>query len=570
MNIEYSISYNNPEGRKQLLIMAFDEDGTSNSNSIIAQGRELLANAAAHSQQMEEYTHGKDIFSIATSSKDELESEQAAKARLNELLQNVKTLQTNAERTPKKVSNFDPSSMNVAKRSEHRVNSKPREELKVSSFKALPLPGNTPVRNNPLAMTKSFEQKIGSVDRLIRLNNEDTASVVTSVASVKNEMSFHCHEDEEHAEHARQIRAKKNLLKRNLLDEVNKILLKEGSLGDDVSIVQGEGDRVEDPSILTQQISQLESKLKHEKTQRLAILNDIVDIDLNAIFYRLITEDAGEDAKNIIDRLKNKIYESVHDFESYSVESSQEEEIFGDMKPPTLYARQEEWVKRRDQKRFEAKMQLEADTMRDITGKPELGDAKRSWVMAKEAHEQALERAQQNATPNKFLNKDAEKDKGRELKFIDWQKAKESHDQALKRATEQEEMKRKAREEKDAAARKEEIQYLGAIDTSAAVESKAPKKERPQQSSSSSQSREDQRKSSVRLIEQTRRRSKLVQQEEIFHRSKSIENDALSESIRKTESNINDFSGVSYAEMSEKEFKKLVKRISTTTRNKMQ
>ncbi len=545
--------------------MAFDEDGTS--NSIIAQGRDLLANAAAHSQQMDDYTHGKDIFSIATSSNDELESEQAARDRLSELLQNAKTLQTNAERTPKKVTNFDPASMNVAKRSEHRVNSsKPREELKVLFFKALPLPGNTPVRNNPLAMTKSFEQKISSVDRLIRLNNEDMASAVTSVASVKNEMSFHCHEDEEHAEQAREIRTKKNLLKRNLLDEVNNILLKEGSLGDDMSIVQGEGDRVEDPSILTQQIAQLESKLKHEKTQRLAILNDIVDIDINAIFDRLITEDAGKDPKKIIDRLKNTIYESVHDFESYSLESSQEDLIFGDMKPPTLYTRQEEWVKRRDQKRFEAKMQLEADTMRDITGKPELGDAKRSWVMAKEAHEQALERAQQNVTANTVTNKDSEKDKGRELKFIDWQKAKESHDQALKRATEQEEMKRKLREDKDAAARKEEIQHLGAIGTSTAVESKAPKKETPQQSC---ESREALRKSSVQLIEQTRRRSKLKQQEENFLRSKSIaDNNALSESIRKAESNMNDFSGVSYAEMSEKEFKKLVKRISTR-RNKI-
>lgn len=527
------------------------------SNSIIAQGRELLANAANLTIEVEEYTHGKDIFSID----GEIESsEEAARTRLQELINNAKTLQTSAESTPKKVSNFDPACMNVAKRSEQRVKEKTSEDSAQSSFKALPLPGNTPVRNNPLATTKSFEQKI-SLDRLVRLDNDDTASIITSLASTKNDISFNCHENDEEREQARKMRAKKNILKRNLLDEVNNILLKEGSLSDDMSVVQGEGDRVEDPSILAQQISQLESKLKHEKTQRLAILNDIVDIDLNALFDRLITEDAGDEAKNIIDRLKNKIYESVHDFESYSGESSQKE-IFGDMKLPTLFTRQEEWIKRRDQKRVEAKMQLEADTMRGITGRPELGDAKRSWVMAKEAHEVALEKALQNATPNKVASKDSEKDKGRELKVIDWQKAKESHDQALKRATEQEELKRKTKEEKDAAARTEEIQNLEALETGTAAERKIPKKERPKQSSS--QSPEAMRKSKVQLIEQTRRQSKLVQQEEIFLRSSksTAGNDASGENDRKKDSNMNAFTGVSYAEMSEKDFKKLVKRIS--------
>ena len=353
------------------------------------------------------------------------------------------------------------------------------------------------------------------------------------------------------------MRAKKKLMKRNLLDEVNNILLKEGSLSDATSAVEGEGDRVEDPSVLTQQIAQLESKLKHEKTQRLAILNDIVDIDLNALFDRLITEDTGDEAKKIIDRLKDKVCESVHGFESYSGEFSQKEEIAGDMKHPTLYVRQEEWVKRRDQKRFEAKMQLEAETMRGITGRPELGDAKRSWVLAKEAHEVALEKALQNATPSKVVSKDSEKDKGREFKVIDWQKAKESHDREKKKATEREELKQKAKEEKDAAARNEEIQSLKALETGTAVE-KTPTKGRPKHALL--QSPEAMRKSSVQLIEQTRRRSKLVQQEEIFLRSRSTaDNGASGEKSGKTDSNINAFTGVSYAEMSEKEFKKLVR-----------
>jgi hypothetical protein len=272
-------------------------------------------------------------------------------------------------------------------------------------------------------------------------------------------------------------------------------------------------------------------------------------MDLNVLFDRLIPEDAGEEAKKIVDRLKSKMYENISDFGSYSVELSPDEEDFADTNPP-LFMRQQEWIKRRDRKRFEAKMQLEADTMRDITGKPALGDAKRSWIMAKEAHEEALERAQQNATPNKGLSKDNDKDKGRELKMIDWQKAKESHDQALKRAIQQEDIKRQAREEKEKAAAMEEIQNIEIVGA----------KERPQQSSF--QSREALRKSSVQLIEHTRRQSKLKQQEEIFLRSKSnVNSDVSGESVRKMESNINAFLGKSYSEMSEKEFKKLVKRL---------
>ena len=330
------------------------------TSSIIAEGEEALANAAAHSHLIAEYTQGKDIFGIDSSNDNELESEEAARARLENLINEAKAKMLGLESTPKKISTFDPAAMNVAKRSEQRVKSKSIEDEKEnvsSSFKALPLPGNAPVKNDPHAMTKSFEQKIGSVQRLIRMDN-DVDSVVTSVASTKNDTSFRGYENEEEKEQARQIRAKKNRLKRDLLDEVNNILVQEGSIGDDLSTAPVE-DRVEDPSVLSQHIAQLESKLKHEQTQRLATLNDIVDIDLNAIFDRLVSEDAGEDIMKIVDRLKEKVYDNVHNFESYSVETNQGEQDLVDVKPPSLFVRQEEWVKRRDKKRVEAKHQLE-------------------------------------------------------------------------------------------------------------------------------------------------------------------------------------------------------------------
>jgi hypothetical protein len=279
--------------------------------------------------------------------------------------------------------------------------------------------------------------------------------------------------------------------------------------------------------------------------------------------------------KRIVDHLRSKIYEDIHDFDSYSIDSSQDERVFVDTESPTLFTRQEEWVKRRDKKRLEARMQLEADREREITGKPELGSAKKSWQMAKEAHEEALKRAN-DAPSTKVVNKDKEKDKVRELKVIDWQKAKESHDQALKKATEQEEMKRKAREEKKNANKAEEApEQLARSEVSCAVtesvKTMKKKEERPQQPSSQNH-RESLRKASVQLIEQTRARSKLEQQEAIFLRGGSnkseaknllLDNDVSGGRFRRMESNINAFAGRSYAEMSEKDFRKLVKKITS-------
>jgi len=497
-----------------------------------------------------------DFFNVETGNDEHGKLAAAARDRLEELINKARALEAQAERKPKKVATFDPAALNVAKRSELRANMKPHEETEDRTlFKALPLPGNTPVKNNPFATTKAFEQKISSVDRLIRTDklDDDDASALTSITSTKDR-SFSSENEANKA-----IRAKKNLQKRHLLDEVNKILVRCGSLSDETSVIQGDGDRVEDPSLLMQHVAQLESKLKHEKTQRLATLNDIVDIDLNAIFDTLFAKDDGEDTKKIVDHLKNKIYENVLDFQSYSIGSQADAKVFVDSNYPTLFIRQDEWLKRRDKKRFEARMQIEADTMRDITGKPDLGDATRSWDMAKEAHEEALKRAQQIGERHKCFSKDNEKNKSRQLKVINWEKAKESHDEALKRATQQEEMKRKAREEKENGLKMEEAQeLLATADAIVTVESKIPNKGRKRSQVSSFQSREAVRESSVRLIEHARR-SKLEQQEMIFLRNKSnadnVDNDAFGES------HVNAFAGTSFSDMSEKDFNKLVKKI---------
>ena len=43
-------------------------------------------------------------------------------------------------------------------------------------------------------------------------------------------------------------------------------------------------------------------------------MNDIVDIDLNALFDRLLPCETGDDTRHIIDRLKNQVCGNVNDF----------------------------------------------------------------------------------------------------------------------------------------------------------------------------------------------------------------------------------------------------------------
>jgi len=366
----------------------------------------------------------------------------------------------NNSNTPtKKISTFDPSSMYAARRAElkkmkldEEVAAAEEEARALSFFKALPLPGGVQVKNNPFASTQSFEMKqVGSVEKLVRRNSklhdqqqhkksqqhhDESSSVCSTFGSGTEESmsmattrtgshynnnntidtSFTNYSDsyanEEDRERAKQLRAEKKLKKKQLLDAVNQTImaedmnesLAEGDEDDDArstitSHTEGYYDIVEDPSKLRQDIARLEAKLKQKKTQRLAILNDIVDIDLDAPFDRLLSDSSGsgDDSgiRNIIDRLKKQVCGSVNDFQDISSLRNDDEMSSYEQQHTTrasLYERQEEWARQREQKLFEARLQSEASAMQGITGRPQLSHAARSWKKAKESHDTTLKR----------------------------------------------------------------------------------------------------------------------------------------------------------------------------------
>ena len=296
----------------------------------------------------------------------------------------------------------------------------------MSKFKALPLPGGVEVKHDLFAPTLAFQGKHAGIE-FIRNDNKrvgvhdfsssqslggfegfDRMSMATSRTSIDG--SLNCSfANEEDKERALQLRQAKKLKKKKLLDSVNRTIAEEmgEALDDDASVAysvrstQSHVDYLEDPSKLRQQIARLEAKLKRKKSQRSATLNDIVDIDLNSIFERLLSKDADENARKIVNQLKHRVCGNVVDgilVDDFQPQLPQLKEHHSwnpednEGSKRVLYERQENWVKHREKKLLEARLRLEAEEMSDITGKPQLTHAKDSWKKAKDAHDEALKR----------------------------------------------------------------------------------------------------------------------------------------------------------------------------------
>ena len=402
----------------------------------------------------------------------ELLREGEARARLDELIATVRrqgdgplrNIPVDDDTTPtKRISSFDPSSLKAAKRAalrkiqwDEEVAAAEEEARNLTSFKALPLPGGAHVKNDLFASTQSFQGKqMGSVEKLVRrdikseksdLHNETSSSVsgacgassFDDIISVVTSTRTSCHdnvnassfvvgyENEADRERAKQLHIEKKMKKRHLLDAVNRKIMDdmpELAAEDDAFSVYSEGgyDFVEDPSKLRQDIARLEAKLKQKKTQRLATLNDIVDIDLDALFDRLYYSGEGGDmnVKQIIDRLKAQVCGSVNDFQIDNHIKSDTNTNDLDRREPkrkSLFERHEDWARQREQKLFHARLDLEAQVMDDITGRPALSHATRSWTNAKESHDETLKRISEDEE-RKHQEKEAKEKASNELKL---------------------------------------------------------------------------------------------------------------------------------------------------------
>lgn len=339
-----------------------------------------------------------------------------ARARL-ELVVGMASQEDGRITPEKKISNFDPLAMNSAKRAtvkkmklEEAIATAEEQARLLTFFKALPLPGGVEVISNLFATTQSFQGKhIGLIRRDAKCNNSnitsssitgaldmrDDISSVRSMTSRDNSFARSEFENDADRERARELLAEKKTKKRQLLNSINKIVSDDMQVVPKVDIEStdfGEScDFMVDPSKIRQDVARLEAKLKDKKTQRDATLNDIVDIDLNIIFGRLLPGETSDVAINIIDRMKERVFGHVNnDHCTSSVRKSAEKIQIIAPQRISVFQRQEEWSKRREQKLFNARIQLEADAMDGVTGKPEISRTTQSWKRAKESHDETL------------------------------------------------------------------------------------------------------------------------------------------------------------------------------------
>lgn len=516
-----------------------------------------------------------------------------ARARLDELIATIrrqgddpsKLLERDVMSAAKQVSSFDPSAMKAAKRAALKEVKRAEaaaaaevEARKLSSFKALPLPGGVHVENNLYAPTQSFKGKqAGTVERLLRQDTKceqfndsspsmsgnfggfDGISVVISQAS--NVTSFTCcgAGNEEDKKRAEQVHAEKGRRKRQLLNKVNQAILEDMAADieeDDASIIYDEEDIVEDVSTLHQHIARLEAKLRRKKFQRSATLNDIVDIDLNALFETLLRGEVGDGARKLVSRLKERVcvnilddglsdktQNHIHELNRNAAGGNDENKH---QRKRSLFRRHEDWVKERERKRSDARSHLEEEAMSVITGIPELAHAKQSWRKAKEAHDEALKKI---AEEEKIRSNEKEA------------KEKLANEMKLKEITElQNQARSKLRSIKSDANKEDQMKHLALLS-------------RPRQSMDDSNV--IRKESLVMGIDKdsrvlTRQQSKLPSKANYFDPYKTAgkaTGNTPPDTFSSSQSNGHSvFPGKRFSDMDDMEFKKMIKRIGKATK----
>ena len=119
--------------------------------------------------------------------------------------------------------------------------------------------------------------------------------------------------------------------------------------------------------------------------------------------------------RSIIDRLKKRVCGvNANDFQIVHVtrNSIGESQLSVPPQRGSVFIRQQEWAKRREQKLFNARLQQEADAMDGITGMPQMSHATQSWQRARDSHDETLRRVaeeestkqQQKEAKEKALN----------------------------------------------------------------------------------------------------------------------------------------------------------------------
>lgn len=359
---------------------------------------------------------------------------------------------------------FDPNQLKGAKRSALKAAARAEEEAAAEAdarektlFKARPLPQGGCVHNDPYALTKAAMGKrvsqIFEDDRELSLARQGSKGAIRMDASVLLESrriaslqkvntpvieKSRCGRSDASPTRKRRqvssrnpVQAEKVLNAQKILDSVDESIFLQEDTNEEEEMDWDSDDDVLAISELQHRIARMEAELRHkqelskERAARIEDLSEPLVAGNDALDFKerkksqMDFDGFGCDAQATCENLS---VDSVEEFaEVASSESLQAEDV-------SLFKRHEKWVERRRRKLEEVRLQKADEAMRDVTGRPQLDGTKESWLKAKAAHNEAARRAREEQERRR---KEREE---REARF---------HDQKLKEMADIQEQARK-------------------------------------------------------------------------------------------------------------------------------
>jgi len=319
---------------------------------------------------------------------------------------------------PRPKRSFDPKQLSAARRAalkESRTISDgcKMEENEVKQFKALPLPGGGTVNNNPYALTQAARGKVNERKRAD--GDDDTVdtfghSRLDASAILGNDVSFSSIPSNAISNSSFPIKRKKSTISKDIYSAATNFVSKEF---EDESFSEASDSSVDQKDVLGlhQEIARLQAELNIRRKKCLETIysledetrcNSINDIGIPELQKVYGNNNEGNDR----DSMQNTDQDTDEDFDmslgddvaivpvcadvdlegnsDYNFNSNSDEN--DDHRKLSMYVRQKAWLENLERKKREAKEREEHDTIKGVTGKPNLKRAKASWSKAKEEH----------------------------------------------------------------------------------------------------------------------------------------------------------------------------------------
>ena len=311
---------------------------------------------------------------------------------------------------PRPKRSFDPKQLSAARRAavkESRTISYgcKMEENEVKQFKALPLPGGGIVNNNPYALTQAARGKMNERKRAD--GDDDTVDTFANArldasAILGNDISFSSIPSNAIFNSPFPIKRKKSTISKDIYSAATNFVSKEF---EDETFSEASDSSVDQKDVmgLHQQIARLQAELNIRRKKCLETIYSLEDeTRCKSINDIGIPELQKEFGKNNDDNDRDSMQNTSQDYDMSlgddvanvcaDLQGNSDSNLYpnsdenDNCRKLPMYVRQKAWLENIERKKREAKEREEHNTIRGVTGKPNLKQAKASWSKAKEEH----------------------------------------------------------------------------------------------------------------------------------------------------------------------------------------